>query len=54
MVKAWAKWFLVGRAAFVVLIQVVPYGRDHTNPPVHVEPAWDSPRTRELAVRALF
>ena len=37
-----------------VLIQFVPYGRDHVNPPVHREPAWDSGRTRELAVRACF
>ena len=37
-----------------VVMQAVPYGRDHTNPPVIVEPAWDSPRTRELAVRACF
>ncbi|MCB9680714.1 MAG: heme-binding domain-containing protein [Alphaproteobacteria bacterium] len=35
-------------------IQLVPYGRDHTNPPVTQEPAWDSPTTRELAVRACF
>jgi len=38
----------------LVLIQLVPYGRDHTNPPVQAEPAWDSPRTRELAVRACY
>jgi mono/diheme cytochrome c family protein len=31
-----------------VLIQFVPYGHDHTNPPVLAEPQWDSPRTREL------
>jgi hypothetical protein len=42
---------LVG--AFVV-IQLVPYGRDHTNPPVLGEPKWDSPTTRALAVRACF
>ncbi len=36
------------------VMQVVPYGREHHNPPVVVEPAWDSPRTRELAVRACF
>lgn len=35
-------------------IQLVPYGRDHTNPPVVVEPRWDRPSTRELAVRACF
>lgn len=37
-----------------VAIQFIPYGRDHTNPPVVAEPNWDSPRTRELAVRACF
>jgi hypothetical protein len=39
--------------AFAV-IQLVPYGRDHTNPPVVAEPAWDRPSTRALAVRACF
>jgi hypothetical protein len=37
-----------------LLIQLIPYGRDHTNPPVVQEPAWDSPATRELAQRACF
>lgn len=37
-----------------LLIQLVPYGKDHTNPPVTGEPAWDSPQTRELAKRACF
>lgn len=37
-----------------LLIQVVPYGRDHSNPPVTGEPDWDSPQTRELAQRACF
>lgn len=36
------------------LMQAIPYGRTHANPPVVQEPAWDSPRTRELAVRACF
>lgn len=31
-----------------LLIQLVPYGRNHTNPPVVQEPAWDSPQTRTL------
>jgi hypothetical protein len=35
-------------------IQVVPYGRQHTNPPVAVEPGWDTPATRALAARACF
>ncbi|MDA1280315.1 MAG: heme-binding domain-containing protein [Chloroflexi bacterium] len=39
--------------AFVV-VQAVPYGRNHENPPVIAEPAWDIPATRELVVRACF
>ncbi len=40
--------------AFVLLIaaQIVPFGRDHTNPPTAGEPTWDSPRTRELFMQA--
>jgi len=37
-----------------LLIQLVPYGRDHTDPPVTSEPNWDTPQTRELAQRACF
>jgi mono/diheme cytochrome c family protein len=40
-------------AAFLV-IQLFPYGRAHTNPPVVQEPVWDSPETRALAERACF
>jgi hypothetical protein len=47
-------YFLGGLVALLLLMQLVPYGRDHTNPPVIKEPNWDSPRTRELAVRACF
>ncbi|MBA3459564.1 MAG: heme-binding domain-containing protein [Deltaproteobacteria bacterium] len=36
------------------LMQLVPYGRTHSNPRITGEPAWDSPRTRDLAVRACF
>ena len=42
---------LVGLA---LLIQLVPYGRNHSNPPVIAEPNWDSPQTRELAKQACF
>jgi hypothetical protein len=51
------KGFLVALAwlaGVFALIQLVPYGRTHTNPRVVEEPRWDSPRTRELAVRACF
>ena len=36
------------------LIQLVPYGKSHSNPPVLAEPAWATPETRELMVRACF
>ena len=41
-------------AAVFLLIQLVPIGRAHDNPPVVAEPNWDSPQTRELAQRACF
>ncbi|NHQ59269.1 heme-binding domain-containing protein [Chlorobium sp. BLA1] len=44
--------FLGGAAIALAAIQLVPYGRDHTNPPVTGEPKWDSPRTQELFNRA--
>ena len=51
------KIFAVGMASIAgvfLVLQLVPYGRTHSNPPTIAEPAWDSPRTRELAVRACF
>ncbi len=46
-----ALWALL---ALAILIQLVPYGHGQSNPPVRQEPAWDHPRTRDLAVRACF
>jgi hypothetical protein len=40
--------------ALLLAIQLVPYGRAHTNPPLQAEPAWDSPQTAELARRACY
>lgn len=51
------KWLTSGSfliIAAVVIIQIVPIGRDHNNPSVVSEPAWDSPQTRALAARACF
>lgn len=48
---------LIGLAILIggfILIQLVPYGRSHSNPPVVSEPNWDSPETRALAKRACF
>lgn len=40
--------------AIALAIQFVPYGHNHTNPPVRREPAWNNPQTRQLAVRACY
>lgn len=40
--------------AVMAAIQLVPYGRDHDNPPVGREPVWDRAETRALAGRACF
>ena len=50
----WLRRLFIGGLGLLALIQLLPYGRDHTNPPVVAEPAWDSTETRELAVRACF
>jgi hypothetical protein len=47
-------WTVVVVVGLLAVAQAVPYGRSHDNPPVLAEPQWDSPRTRELAVRACF
>jgi len=37
-----------------LVIQVVPYGKSHSNPPVTGEPQWANTETRDLMVRACF
>ena len=44
----------VAGLVLLVLIQLLPFGRGRTNPPVLAEPPWDSPATRALAKRACF
>ena len=45
---------LLAIGGLFVLIQLVRFGRNHTNPPVAQEPSWDSTETRALAERACF
>jgi heme-binding protein len=54
MVRRVIRWILIGAALLLLAAQAVPYGRWHSNPPVRVEPRWDSAGTRALAVRACF
>jgi hypothetical protein len=58
-----ASWIIiigifVGICLSVVVVlavaQILPYGRDHTNPEVVSEPTWDSEQTRTLAKKACF
>lgn len=46
--------FVAGAAIVFLAIQLVPFGRDHDNPPVRREAAWDSPRTAELVDGACY
>jgi hypothetical protein len=56
--KRLIKRLLVGGVFLLVaglfLIQFVPYGRQHDNPPVLREPNWSSPQAREVAQAACF
>lgn len=56
MLKVVRSSLIVGVAGCIALlfIQLIPYGRDHSNPPVISEPRWDSADTRALAKRACF
>ncbi len=57
MKKKWL-WLPIGCLGVLLLgfgaLQLVPYGRNHTNPVVVQEPQWNSPETRALAQRACF
>jgi hypothetical protein len=44
----------LGLLVVAVLLQLVPYGRDHTNPPVTGDAPWPDGRARELATAACY
>lgn len=55
--RSWRRFTLEALLVLIALFgltQLIPYGRDHSNPPVTLEPKWDSARTRALAKRACF
>ena len=45
---------LIGGVALFVLIQIVPYGRDHGNPPVTQAAAWPAGPGEQLAVQSCY
>ena len=52
--RKWWTRIALGLLGTFLVIQLVPYGRDHTNPPVTGEPMWDASATRALARQACF
>ncbi len=48
MIRRILKWSGIALVAAFVLIQLVPYGRDHSNPDTTNTVAWDNPRTEAL------
>jgi mono/diheme cytochrome c family protein len=48
------RWAGAAIVAVVLALQLVPYGRSHTNPVGRVEPPWDTAVTRALVVRACY
>ena len=45
-------WLFGGGIALFVAMQLVPYGRDHTNPPVKKEVRWANAETKAIMRRA--
>jgi hypothetical protein len=54
LLKRILSWIGIALVVVLVAIQLVPYGRRHTNLPGRVEPPWDRQATRALAVRACY
>jgi mono/diheme cytochrome c family protein len=52
--RKWWSRIALGLVGTFLAIQLIPYGRDHTNPLISGEPTWDAPQTRALAKQACF
>ncbi len=52
--RKWWSRIGIGVLGTLLAIQLVPYGREHANPPFTGEPTWDAPETRTLAKQACF
>lgn len=48
----WIERIAIALVAGFLVIQLVPYGRDHASPAVTASPSWDSPRTKSLFMQA--
>ena len=57
MKMSFGRWILALVFLFVLLfatIQLIPYGRDHANPPVVTSVAWDSAETEKTVQAACY
>jgi hypothetical protein len=54
MIKKIILGVCIGLIVGGILIQFLPYGHEHTNPPVNGEPQWDSLQTRDLVTRVCY
>jgi Haem-binding domain len=52
--KRYLYFSIIAVIAIFLLIQLIPYGRIHSNPTVVSEPQWASPQTRDMAKKACF
>ncbi len=50
--RRWFAWSALLVVGILVLIQFVPYGRDHTNPPASADVPWPDPGTEQLFAAA--
>lgn len=50
--KKWLVRGLLAAVALLLVAQVIPYGRNHKNPPVTRAVKWDTARTEQLAAGA--
>jgi mono/diheme cytochrome c family protein len=51
-IRWWSARLALALLGMLLVMQLVPYGRDHGNPPVTAAPSWDSPRTERLFAQA--
>jgi len=47
-------YIVLGGLVLFGLIQLVPFGKNHTNPPVASEPTWNNSQTRQMAKEHCF
>jgi hypothetical protein len=54
MIKTILKWVVITLVLVFGAIQLVPYGRDHTNPKVTQEAPWQNAQARSIAEKACY